>query len=64
MDSKTRTLIFTVVISIILWLLGGFVFGRAVGMVCVFVSIAIIGYAAGDLMDTPELPHGGNSKQK
>ncbi len=64
MDSKTRTLIFTVVISIILWLLGGFVFSHALGMVCVFVSIAIIGYAAGDLMDTPELPHGGDGKQK
>ncbi|MGA7595204.1 MAG: hypothetical protein WCA64_08405 [Gallionella sp.] len=63
MDSKIRLLVVSVIISVILWLIGGFAFGHTqfshvFGIVCVFVSIALVGYAAGNLMDTPELPHG------
>lgn len=53
MNSKTRTLVFSVIAAVILWLLGGFVFGHALGMVCVFMSIVVVGMAAGSMMDTP-----------
>jgi hypothetical protein len=53
MDSKTRTLILTIIISVILWLLGGFVFNHVLGIICVFLSIVILGLATGSLMDTP-----------
>jgi hypothetical protein len=54
MDSKVRLLVLSVIIAVALWLLGGFVFGHALGIVCVFLSIAIVGWAAGNLMDTPQ----------
>jgi hypothetical protein len=54
MDSKVRMLILSVVVSVILWLLGGFVFSHAIGVICVFVSIVLVGLAAGDLMNSPE----------
>jgi hypothetical protein len=54
MDSKIRLLILSVIIAVILWLLGGFVFGHALGIVCVFLSIAVVGLATGNLMNTPE----------
>jgi hypothetical protein len=57
MDSKTRTLILSIAIAAILWLLGGFVFNHALGMVCVFVGITIVGLATGSIMDTPEPVH-------
>jgi hypothetical protein len=53
MDPKIRTLILSVIASVILWLLGGFVFNHALGIICVFLSIVILGMAAGSLMDTP-----------
>jgi len=53
MNSKTRLLLISIFIAVILWLLGGFVFGHALGMVCVFLSIVIVGLAAGNIMDTP-----------
>lgn len=58
MDSKIRTLVISVVIAVILWLLGGFVFGHTLGIICVFLSIVVVGLAAGSLMDTPEPTHG------
>ncbi len=54
MDSKIRTLVLSVIVASILWLLGGFVFNHALGMVCVFVGITIVGLATGNVMDTPE----------
>lgn len=54
MDSKTRTLVLSVIVAAILWLLGGFVFNHALGIVCVFVGITIVGLALGNVMDTPE----------
>ncbi len=54
MDSKIRLLVLSVIISVILWLLGGFVFSHTFGIISVFISIAIVGLAAGNLMDTPE----------
>jgi len=54
MDSKIRLLVLSVIISVILWLLGGFVFTHTFGIISVFLSIAIVGWAAGNLMNTPE----------
>lgn len=59
MDSKTRLLILSVIIAVILWLLGGFVVGHTLGIIFVFLSIFIVGLAAGNMMDTPE-PMSGN----
>lgn len=53
MDSKVRLLVLSVFVAVILWLLGGFVFGHALGMVCVFLSIVFVGMATGNMMDTP-----------
>ena len=54
MDSKIRTLVFSVVAAVILWLVGGFVVGHTLGIICVFLSIVVVGMAAGNLMNTPE----------
>jgi hypothetical protein len=54
MDSKIRLLVLSVIIAVILWLLGGFVLPHTFGIISVFLSIAIVGWAAGNLMDTPE----------
>lgn len=58
MDSKVRTLVISVVMAVILWLLGGFVFGHTLGIICVFLSIVVVGLATGSLMDTPEPTQG------
>ena len=58
MESKIRTLIYSVVIAVVLWLLGGFVVGHTLGIIFVFLSIIVVGLAAGSLMDTPEPTHG------
>lgn len=54
MNSKTRTLIIAIFAAVVLWLLGGFVFGKSVGMICVIIGITLIGLAAGNIMNTPE----------
>jgi uncharacterized membrane protein YdjX (TVP38/TMEM64 family) len=53
MRSKINTLIMTIIAAIVLWLVGGFVFGKAVGMVCVLIGITIVGLAAGNIMNSP-----------
>lgn len=58
MDSKVRTLVLSVVVAVVLWLLGGFVFSHTLGIICIFLSIVIVGLAAGNLMNTPEPTHG------
>ena len=57
MNSKMRTLIIAIAASVILWLLGGFVFGKAIGMIFVIVGITLVGLAAGSIMDSPEPEH-------
>jgi len=54
MNSKTRTLVIAVIASVILWLLGGFVFGKSIGMMFVIVGITLVGLAAGNIMNSPE----------
>jgi len=53
MNSKINTLIMTIIAAIVLWLIGGFVFGKAVGMVCVLIGITLVGLAAGNVMNSP-----------
>jgi len=57
MDSKMRTLVMAIIAAIVLWLIGGFVFGKVVGMICVIIGIAIVGLAAGNVMNSPEPGH-------
>lgn len=54
MNSKTRTLVIAVIASVILWLLGGFVFGKFIGMMFVIIGITLVGLAAGSIMNSPE----------
>jgi hypothetical protein len=53
MRSKINTLIMTIIAAVALWLVGGFVFGKAVGMACVLIGITIVGLAAGNVMNSP-----------
>lgn len=53
MRSKINMLIMAIIAAIALWLIGGFVFGKAVGMVCVLIGITIVGLAAGNIMNSP-----------
>ena len=53
MRSKINTLIMTIIAAVVLWLIGGFVFGKAVGMICVLIGITIVGLAAGNIMNSP-----------
>ncbi len=53
MNSKMGLLVMSVIAAVVLWLIGGFVFGKAVGMVCVLIGITIVGLAAGNVMNSP-----------
>lgn len=53
-SNKINTLIMAIIAAAALWLIGGFVFGKAVGMACVLIGIAIVGLAAGNCMNSPE----------
>jgi len=53
MNSKFNTLIMTIIAAVVLWLIGGFVFGHAVGMICVLLGITMVGLAAGNVMNSP-----------
>lgn len=53
MNSKINILIMSIIAAVVLWLIGGFVFGKAVGMVCVLIGITIVGLAAGNVMNSP-----------
>ncbi|MCR4297632.1 MAG: hypothetical protein NUV75_02595 [Gallionella sp.] len=52
-----RTLVIALIAAMVLWIVGGFVFGKAVGMICVIIGIAIVGLAAGNVMNSPEPDH-------
>ncbi len=57
MNSKMRTLVIALIAAMVLWIVGGFVFGKAVGMICVIIGIAIVGLAAGNVMNSPDPGH-------
>ncbi|MGC2456380.1 MAG: hypothetical protein WA435_00085 [Gallionellaceae bacterium] len=54
MDPKIGILIVAIILSIALFLIGGFVLGKAGGMVCVLIGITVVGLAAGNIMNSPE----------
>ena len=56
-NSKVGLLFLTVIAAIVLFLIGGFVFGKSVGIVCVFLAIFLGGLAGGNLMNSPEPDH-------
>lgn len=53
MNSKMGMFWVAVLAAMILWLLGGLVFSKEVGMVCVILGITIVGMAAGNVMNSP-----------
>lgn len=55
--SKTGLLLMAIFAAVVLWLIGGFVVGKWLGMVCVFFGITLVALAAGNIMDSPEPPH-------
>ena len=57
MDSKTRTLALSVLVTIILWLLGGFVVNNALGIILIMLGFIILGWAGGNKMNTPNPTH-------
>ena len=54
MNSKIGTFAMVTIAAIVLWLIGGFVFGKTVGMICVTIGITLVGLAAGNIMNSPE----------
>lgn len=58
MNSKIGTMFIAIIAAIVLWLVGGFVFGKTVGMICVLIGIGISGLAAGNCMNSPAPDHG------
>jgi hypothetical protein len=52
-SNKINLMVMAIVAAIALWLIGGFVFGKAVGMVCVLIGITLVGLAAGNVMNSP-----------
>jgi hypothetical protein len=53
-ENKVGTLVGAVIVCVLFWLLGGFVFRASfAGMACVILGITVVGLAVGNLMDTP-----------
>jgi hypothetical protein len=53
MNSKVGLLTLSIMAAAVLFLIGGFAFGKSVGIICVWVSILIVGLAGGNLMNSP-----------
>ena len=53
-DNKVGVLVVAVILCVVFWLVGGFVFKASfAGMACVIIGITIVGLAVGNLMDSP-----------
>ena len=53
-ENKVGVLIGAVILCVVFWLVGGFIFKASFGgMICVIIGITIVGLAVGNLMDTP-----------
>lgn len=53
-ENKMTVLVGSIVLCIVLWLVGGFMFGASFGgMACVILGITVAGLGAGNFMDTP-----------
>jgi hypothetical protein len=53
MDSKMSTFWMAVAAAIALWLLGGLILSKELGMICVILGITIVGVAGGSVMNSP-----------
>lgn len=51
--SNIKTLVVPLIVAAALWLVGGFLLSKEMGMVCVILGIGIAGWAAGVVMNTP-----------
>jgi hypothetical protein len=52
--SKVSLLVLSVIVCVILWLIGGYLFrATAAGMICVILGITVVGLGVGNFMDTP-----------
>ena len=55
-NSKTSLLVMAIILAIVLWLIGGFLVSKWLGMIFVIIGIAIVSLAAGNVMNSPEPP--------
>ena len=55
-NSKTGLLVISIIVAIVLWLIGGFLVGKWLGMIFVIIGITIVSLAAGNIMNSPEPP--------
>ncbi len=53
MNSTCGKLVLPAIAAIALWGVGGFVFGKAIGMICVMAGIIVLGLAAGNILNSP-----------
>ena len=53
-SSKLGLLIMAVIACSVLWLIGGFHYSHTVGIMFVWLGIAIVGLAAGNFLNSPE----------
>ena len=51
--SNTKIFFLPFLTAAILWLVGGFWLGKELGMMCVVIGIALVGWACGVFMNTP-----------
>lgn len=51
--SNTKVFFLPFLTAAVLWLAGGFWLGKELGMMCVVIGIALVGWACGVFMNTP-----------
>lgn len=51
MEKNYNTIAFATAVT--LWLAGGFLLSKELGMVCVIIGLGLAGWAAGNLMNSP-----------
>ena len=55
-NSKTNLLVMAILLAVVLWLIGGFLVSKWLGMIFVIIGITIVSLAAGNVMNSPEPP--------
>lgn len=53
MNSKTSLLVMAIILAIALWLVGGLLVSKWLGMIFVIIGITIVSLAAGNVMNSP-----------
>lgn len=51
-NSKTNLLVMAIILAILLWLVGGFLVSKWLGMIFVIIGITIVSLAAGNVMNS------------